>query len=121
LYFNLAILYAKVKKIDEAVSAIKKAIEIDPKYVDAYMVLGLLCEVKHKFAEARDAYETALKTDPGNLRAGQSLARVYFILHDKKKAIAEFEKLIEEYIPKKKKITCLCLLYILKRKTWIKP
>ena len=49
-----------------AVTHWQKAVKIDDTYAAAWNNLAIGYEQLGKFAEAREAYETALKLDPGN-------------------------------------------------------
>lgn len=59
-------------EIDEALS---RSVEIDPKSVTAWLLLGEARERAGQIANARAAYESALALDPGHLRAALGLAR----------------------------------------------
>ncbi len=50
----------------EAIFRWKKAVEIDPTYAAAWNNLAIAYEHEGQFDSARDAYERALKLDPGN-------------------------------------------------------
>jgi Flp pilus assembly protein TadD len=50
----------------EAVLRWQKAIELDKTYAEAWNDLAIGYEQMGKFAEARDAYDTALKIEPNN-------------------------------------------------------
>ena len=50
----------------EAAYRWEKAVELDPEYAAAWNNLGIAYEHQGKFAQARNAYEKALKIDPNN-------------------------------------------------------
>ncbi len=51
---------------NEAAYRWEKAVELDPEYAAAWNNLGIAYEHQGKFAQARNAYEKALKIDPNN-------------------------------------------------------
>ena len=73
---------------DEALVAARKAVELDPKYGEAHMMVGAVLKVDPKRrGEAIEAYETALKINPQLLSAYEALGEVYAT--DKQEAKAE--------------------------------
>lgn len=61
-------------------SLLKRALQLDPNYADAYFQLGALYAEERKYTEATEQYERALKIDPRapntHYRLGQVLARL---------------------------------------------
>jgi len=92
LYFNLAVIYSRIGKIDSACEKLKEAIKLNPGYIEAYIGLGVLCEMKKDYAGAVENFEKALAIEPLD-------ARLHFylgVLYDKKKekslAVKEFRE-----------------------------
>jgi len=60
-------------------SLLKRALTLDPSYSDAYFQLGNLYAERHKYEDAVEQYERALKTNANSAnihyRLGQALAR----------------------------------------------
>jgi tetratricopeptide (TPR) repeat protein len=69
----------KADLTNEIESLLKRALALDPNYSDAYFQLGNLFAERHKYKEAVEQYERALKTnaDSANIhyRLGQASAR----------------------------------------------
>lgn len=65
-YCNRAAAYSKLEKHILAIDDCKRAINLDPSYGKAYGRLGIAYSNLNRYEEARAAYVTALKHDPGN-------------------------------------------------------
>ncbi|CAG2103453.1 unnamed protein product, partial [Medioppia subpectinata] len=63
LYFNRSIVYAKLKKLAEAINDCSKAIELDESYIKAYLRRGKLSMDSELYEEAVRDYETVLKKE----------------------------------------------------------
>jgi tetratricopeptide (TPR) repeat protein len=68
----------RLRKYEEAAKWYRKAVKYDTSQKTAkyYFGLGDVLRLSGKFAEARKAYETGLKIEPGNKRAEASLKEV---------------------------------------------
>lgn len=77
----------------EAVSAYKRAIELDPQSVEAHMGLGDVYEDKGLYKEAVSQYQRALDLEPKSTAALYSLAQVYEKV-DPREAITLWERYI---------------------------
>jgi tetratricopeptide (TPR) repeat protein len=64
-------------KPDDARKELTKALQIDPKYGKAHMLLGLLNLMQRRIKEATRELEAAIQYDPGNARAFLALASAY--------------------------------------------
>ena len=73
-YLNLAGLYLRAGKIEEAAQEYETALVKNPKLVSAYIVLGMIAEHKKDFAKAIRRYEDALKINPKFAPAANNLA-----------------------------------------------
>jgi tetratricopeptide (TPR) repeat protein len=62
---------------ERAEATLRQAIEYEPKYADLYYNLGICLQFQKRYDEAIDAYQTALKLQPGMLVAHQNLALAY--------------------------------------------
>src|SRR5690349_17560588 len=64
LWFALGFANFKLDKNEEAERALRKAIELDPKFAPAFAYLGLIRAKTGAYAEAISLYESALRADP---------------------------------------------------------
>jgi len=65
---------ASKKNFDEAQKNFEKAVELYPKYSDAWFDLGQLHEQRNKIDEARKAYEQAIAAEPKFIRPYERLS-----------------------------------------------
>jgi len=72
-YVNLAILYARDDRLDEARQALDQALAIDPLHASANHQLGILLRRQGQFAEAEQAYQRALASAPDFALAHRNL------------------------------------------------
>lgn len=80
-------------KNEDALVTIKKAIEIDPKFADAYLMIGdILRFNKERQEEAFEAYRTAINLDPSLLSAFVNLGSSFVYSKKEKEAEENFRK-----------------------------
>jgi tetratricopeptide (TPR) repeat protein len=70
---NLALVYLRDQRRDDAQDALERALTIDPGHAAANTQLGILLREQGKFAAAEAAYRRALETDPGHALAHYNL------------------------------------------------
>ena len=68
-YVNLAVALRKAGKIEEAVEAYRKAIELDKKEMNAYLNLANLLREEGRLQEALGVYRSALSFSPDEPKA----------------------------------------------------
>jgi two-component system, OmpR family, alkaline phosphatase synthesis response regulator PhoP len=61
---------------DAAVEHVRKAVSLDPARPEAFNLLGVLMEVRHRRSEAQDQYRAALALDPTYEPARKNLQRL---------------------------------------------
>ncbi len=79
-YFQLGLLYAsraEIRDFNEATKYLKKALDLDPKFADAWNVLGNIAYLRGKMDEARSHYLRALTLVPDSPAYKQNLALTY--------------------------------------------
>lgn len=95
-HYNEAMEYFKQGEYEKAVSLCKKAIEVDPKYLDAYLGLGRLYFLLDKPKEAKAVFEEMLTIDPNSGDAYMGLGEISWKVDRKyQKAIDVFKKALE--------------------------
>jgi tetratricopeptide (TPR) repeat protein/TolB-like protein len=88
------IYYAEKGLYYESVEAYKKAIDLDPVFVDARMGLGEVYEDKGLYAEAAEEYKKVVDLDPKHTGALYNVALVYEKV-DPKEALDRWERYIQ--------------------------
>ena len=73
-YLNLAGLYLRTQRIDQAAKEYETALIKSPKLLSAQMMLGVIAEHKKDFPNAMNRYEEALKINPKFAPAANNLA-----------------------------------------------
>lgn len=83
---------AQENKIDEAVEAFRKAVELKPDLAEAHINLGLLFFRQGKADEAEKALLKALELKPEEPKTKEALANIYF---EKAKGLLQQDKVDE--------------------------
>jgi Flp pilus assembly protein TadD len=72
-YNNLSLVYAREKKLAEAETCLRRALEINPRSAKSLNNLGMVRVQEKRFAEAAGFFAEALAIDPGYERARLNL------------------------------------------------
>ncbi len=94
-YYNASLVWQKKGMIKEAIEAIKRSLELDPDYADAWNHLGNLYLARNDNQEAAQQFEKALELDPRHVTAHNNLGLVFSQRGQIEDAIKEFNKAIE--------------------------
>jgi tetratricopeptide (TPR) repeat protein len=81
---------SKADRASKAESLFKRSLTIDPNYSDAHFQLGALYAEQQKYADAKEQYELALKTNPNAPNTHYHLAQTLARLGDQPRAQQEF-------------------------------
>jgi tetratricopeptide (TPR) repeat protein len=76
VYATTGMIFGKQKKYAEALAALNKALEIDPRFDMAYFYRGNVYRGLEDFAKAAEDYQRAVAINPANDAARRGLARV---------------------------------------------
>jgi len=97
-YLSTSICYAKKGEWDNAVDFCKKALESNPKSIEANTQMGLLHYCCNNIKESVESYEKALKLNPkGDFKIYSSLGYAYEKIGQYDKAINIFTKLVTKF------------------------
>ena len=77
-YFGMAMVYLEQDSSDETVTALEKALSVDPSYIPARAYLGVEYLKRYDIAKAEEELERALKDEPTNLLAHLKYAEYYY-------------------------------------------
>ena len=95
IFYNLGIVYEKLKNLKKAKENYQKAIEIEPEAIDAIYNLGLVCTDLKEFDTAIKCFEKVILTDNDDSNSYFNLGLVYFKMSNYNKAIQYFQKTID--------------------------
>lgn len=91
-YIELAKLACREGKQMEAVLALEKAVELQPRYADVHSSLGMLYADLGRVGESRECFNRALVINPAYLRARVMLAKSYNDAGESARAVEELVK-----------------------------
>lgn len=85
------------KNPDSAIVYLKKAIDLKPELIPAWVNLGMSYREAQQYDKAIECYNTILKNRPGEIRAIFALANVYNDMGDFERAVSMNEDMIRKY------------------------
>ncbi|RKY36711.1 MAG: hypothetical protein DRP78_02965 [Candidatus Omnitrophota bacterium] len=95
IYFNLGMLYLQIGKYDEAVRCLEQALHLKSDYVEAYLCIGLVYELKDEIGKSEQAYKSVINIMPKNCLAHFRLGSLYLGTDQDEKALQQFQRVIE--------------------------
>ena len=93
-YFNIAVMYDKIKSPKNAIKSYKNATKIKSDYADAYNNMGSAYKELGDLDRALNAYQKATLIQPNHAFAYNNMGNIYKDKGDHKKSIHAFEKAI---------------------------
>lgn len=93
-YFNIAVMYDKLKSPNNAIKNYKSATKIKSDYADAHNNMGSAFKELGDLDKALNAYQKATLIQPNHAFAYNNMGNIYKIKGDYKKSIHAFEKAI---------------------------
>lgn len=92
-YYMLSTALLKLERADDAITATKKAYELDKTNIFYAQQLAELLAKRRKYSEAAQIYEVLVAKSPENIQYGIELAAVYVFNDQFDKAIASYDRL----------------------------
>ena len=92
---NLGLVLAKRGALPEAIDHFRRAVEVDPAFVEAYTNLGHFLALQGSHEEAVDQLRRALQIDPTFVNAHNTLANILADRGELDEAIGHFRKALE--------------------------
>jgi Tfp pilus assembly protein PilF len=89
---DLAVVLTEQREVQGAEAALRKAVQCDPGFPDAYTQLGQLLNAEKKFAESADLLQDGLRRSPGAWQFYYQLAIAHFSLKQYSQAEEEYLK-----------------------------
>ena len=94
-HYNRGVGYIQQEKYDLALAEFTKAININPRYAEAYLNRGFLYEQQEKPDLALSDYNQALNINPRFAEAYSNRGILYYSLQEREKAIRDFRQAAE--------------------------
>lgn len=91
VYNNLALIHMKLGEMDEAFKAVTKAIEYDPKHMEAYNNLGLIYGERGDFQAAINQFRKGLEIVPESAMLHINIARAFMDMGEPNSAITHYQ------------------------------
>jgi tetratricopeptide (TPR) repeat protein len=82
IHFNLGAAYLGKKDFDQALSALKAALDLEPQYIKARLLLGFILEAKELYEESRQELKWVVEQDPSG-RCGEQAKDALVVLESK--------------------------------------
>ncbi len=95
-YFSLGQSYMAKKDRPRAIEYFRRAVEMQPDFVPAHFHLGVMCSEVGRIEEAKAALEFVLSREPAHSEACEYLANLYVQEGRPVRAMALYERLLEE-------------------------
>jgi len=93
IYYKLALASRGDGRITRAVSALQRAVTLNPSFHQAHYVLGLCLKDREQLAEARVAFDRAITISPAFIPAREELAEIYRLQGRPREEIEQLEAL----------------------------
>lgn len=94
-HFELANLYAESGKEEDAIDSYERALQINPKYIEAMVNLGSLHSDRGELDEAVELFEKALALDPEDCKARSNLGNAYYAQERYPDAMFEYQRAVD--------------------------
>jgi protein O-mannosyl-transferase len=94
-YFSLGTVFLEKEELDSALAYYSKALELNPKYVEAYENRGYIYEKMGRFYEAASDYSKSIDLRPSRYQAYYNRAGVFSKMGSPESALADYDKVID--------------------------
>ncbi|MEW5802731.1 MAG: tetratricopeptide repeat protein [bacterium] len=94
-FFNVAAYHYLHHEYQKAIELFQRSLEIDPKDVFAYFMIGFIHNKTGQFEKARDAFQECIRLDPAYLNAYVNLGGVYLQLGQREKAFQKIDEALQ--------------------------
>lgn len=94
-YFNKGIQLVHQEKREQAIEALKEAVQLNPTHAQTYFNIGLIQFAMENYQESKSHLEKALFYNPHYIKAYSTLAQVYAQMNQPDQAIDCYKKIID--------------------------
>ena len=94
-YFNEASEHYAKRDYGEAIRSYTKAIELNPKFAEAYYGRGSAAAMLNAYDKALADFDKVLEIDPADVEANYNKGLTYEIIGENEKALAEYKHFVE--------------------------
>ncbi len=117
-YRLMGLIYAEQHRLNDAVTAFQKAIELNPQDVDAKLMLARAYAMNEAtLPEAVAAYRQVLEAQPNNVDVQAELARIYSEANNHDEAIRQYQAILQQH-PDNQKVRTDLVHALLKAKKY---
>lgn len=95
--YNLGLKSYEQGDLDSAITYFKKAVELDPQFIDAYFNLGAIYKKQKNYTEAANSFQKAIQINPQDYDATFELASCYMEEKSYERAKKYFSLLPQDY------------------------
>jgi Flp pilus assembly protein TadD len=113
-HYKMALHFQRRKKHKLAIEELKKAVQLNPSFANAYNAMGISYDNLRRYSQAIGCYQSALKLDPKLDYVYNNLGYSYLLKNELDAAIVAFEKAIELNDNNKRYRNNLGLAYVMK-------
>jgi len=97
VYYDLALRYAQLNELDQAVASFRKLIHLVPDSYSVYNDLGNIFFEKEEYQTAKDLYLQSLSIEPRFFQANYNLANLHLLAGELDKSWDAYQRAMEVY------------------------
>ena len=97
LLFNIGQAYLKKRQYNTAETFLRRVVNINPKMVQGWHILAIVCQEQGKIEAAIEYFQTGLNLSPNDPQINNNLGNALLKANRLKEAVSVFSRVVEEY------------------------